>query len=150
MHEPTNVDEKEFILNHVILPRFLPKENADYTQHSRFMKLIVENVLETPTIMPCKTVELLSHLKRIHCDSVSNLNQVLSNKMNSLVSGAMGTFAMFFHHQNCTLLIHKQAQKLILATFSSDIEPSKDHLGDTEVISYLHTSRKNYSVKKSV
>lgn len=117
-----DMDDHEFILNHVLLPRYLPLEISP-TEQFKLVELLIENVLDQNKISP-KTVELFKQLKKIHIDTLDT-NQTLKDEINLLVNtdDVTRTFAIFMHRQNCTLLIHKQEQILTAATFCSDIKP---------------------------
>lgn len=135
------VDENEFILNHVLLPRYLPSEHLAHREELQLMNLMIENVLDTISTMPPQTVQLFQQMKRIHADSsddnIESLNAILKSEINAIFSDEASTFAIYMHQQNCLLWIKKQGQKLTSATFRSDIELWDDYSNDIEVI--FHT-----------
>lgn len=146
-----NIDEHESLLNHVILPRFLPPKKQDYKDELKLADLLLKIVVELHSVLPLNTIRLCQKLNKIHLQSTDdNLNETISNELKSL--RADDTFAMFVRHQNCTLIIHKKPQKLILATFHSDVNPHEvySHDGDIEVIIYSFiTSSRKEKVKQS-
>lgn len=153
MAEPMDVDdevgEHEFILNHVLLPRYLPPETFNQNKHLNLMELLINNAVETLDItgIAPKTTKLLRHVKRVHIDSSSDsLKQILSEEINALVNGDNETLALFMHHQNCTILFQKQERKFIVATFCSDIEPKNSYDIDIEVIFNSFQNRRRVSI----
>lgn len=141
------VDDKElnkFILNHVLLPRYLPPENPTPIKELGLMEKMIKNILNTRLVkltLP-NTAQLFEQLKAIYIDSSANdfdgLNEILKSQISSLASndarcGHISMFAIYMHLHNCLLFIHKRAEKLILATFRSDIKPGPDCQNDIEV-----------------
>lgn len=131
MDEDVERDENEFILNHVILPRYLPPEKPGYVKQLKLMNSIIQTVLDTPT-MPGKTIDLFKQIRRLHVDTTGeNFSTVLKNEIQSLLPGE--TFAMFVRRQNCTLLIHQQRDSAILATFRGDMRSSDVYSHDSDI-----------------
>lgn len=132
----TAIDRNEFNLNHIVLPRYLPQKNQDYTDQLQLVSRMLKNVLATKTL-PTNTIRLFNQLKRIYVDTKDEmLKDALSKEIKSLRSN--DTFAMFVRQQNCTLIVHKKAKSVILATFHSDVKPSEvyDHDSDLEVSNF--------------
>lgn len=129
-----HVDENEFILNHIILPRFLPQKKQNYSDQLRLVNQMLKHVIETRSHLPTNTIRLFQQLKKIHIDTTDDtLKDTLSKEIKSLQPD--DTFAMFVRRQNCTLMIHKKPDGLILATFYGDAKPSDiyGHDSDLEV-----------------
>lgn len=130
-----NIDENEFILNHVVLPRFLPQKKQNYSDQLKIVNRMVQNVMSMRSSLPANTVKLFQQFKNVHLDSTDDtLKSKISNEIRSLRRD--DTFAMFVRRQNCTLIIHKKPDGLILATFHGDVKPSEvySHDSDLEVI----------------
>lgn len=135
-----NVDENEFIMNHVILPRFLPPKTQDFNDQLKIVNLMLKNALESRPFLPLHTIDLCRKLKSIHLiGEDETLKQNLAKELKSLKVDE--TFAMFVRHQNCTLIIHKRPHSFILATFHSDVNPREvySHGSDIEVIVFIYS-----------
>lgn len=131
MDEDMEVDEREFYLNHVILPRYLPAEKQGFVKQLKLMNEMVQTIIETPC-MPRETIHLFEQFKRLHNDTkIENLNQELKSQIRSLRSGK--TFAMFVRRQNCTLLVQKQQNSVILATFRGDMKSTDVYSHDSDI-----------------
>lgn len=138
------VDENEFILNHVILPRFLPQKKQNYGDQLKIVNQMLENVNETPSYLPTNTVHLFQQFKKVHIEATEDtLKGTLSEVIKSLRPNE--TFAMFVRHQNCTLIIHKKPDGLILATFHGDTKSIEvyRHDSDIEVILFISILEKS-------
>lgn len=131
MDEDVERDEHEFILNHVILPRYLPPEKPGYVKQLKLMSSIIQTIIDTP-ILPRKTIDLFVQLKRLHIDTTAdNFSATLKNEIKTLLPGE--TFAMFVRRQNCTLLIHQKENSVILATFRGDMKSSDVYGHDSDI-----------------
>lgn len=133
MDEDAEIDENEFILNHVVLPRYLPPEQMTYAKQLELAKLFVKNILDTPQT-PEETIKFFKQFERVHQDVSANaLIPILSEELESLQPN--DTLAMIVHRQNCTLLIKKREDDVILATFRCDIDANEiySHESDLEV-----------------
>lgn len=132
--DDTEFDQNEFILNHVVLPRYLPPEKQGYAKQLKLMKTFIENVFAVP-IVPARTVALFKQFKRIHLDGTAdNLKSALSREIRSLLPGH--SFAMFVRRQNCTLTIHKKSDGdgVILATFRGDMLSSEVYSHESDIV----------------
>lgn len=124
-------DEHEFMLNHVVLPRYLPPEKPGYVNQLKLMNSIIRTVLNT-TILPLKTIDLFKQIKRLHIETTSeNFSTELKNEIKTLLPGE--TFAMFVRRQNCTLLIHQKQNSVILATFRGDMRSCDVYTHDSDI-----------------
>lgn len=127
-------DEHEFFLNHAILPRYLPAEKQGYSKQLKLMSTMIETIIDTRN-MPRKTINLFEQFKRLHIDTTTeNFSRELRGQIHSLQSGE--TFAMFVRRQNCTLLVQKRPNSVVLATFRGDMKNYDvySHDSDIEVI----------------
>lgn len=134
------IDEDEFILNHVVLPRFLPPKEQNFSIQLKIVDHMVKNVVESRSFLPMNTIQLCKKFSRIHVESTDDtLNQSIGKELKSLQ--VSDTFAMFVRQQNCTFMVHKKQQSLILATFDSDVNPREvyNHDSDIEVNSFIHS-----------
>lgn len=146
MDEATERDDDEFILNHVILPRYLRPEKQKYANQLKLMDRMVENVVDLAKFIPDKTVDLMKRLKRIHIPSADvDFETEIRRQIQQLQRGAIDTFAMFVRRQNCTFMVHalpnangnNRRPEFVLATFPGDLPSSEiyKHDGDIEVVS---------------
>lgn len=127
-----HVDENEFILNHVILPRFLPPKKQHYDDQLKIVNQMLKIVIDLRSFLPTNTVLLFQQLRRIHIGTTEDtLKDTLSKEIKNLRSDS--TFAMFVHRQNCTLMIHKKPDGLILATFHGDTKPIEVYRHDSDL-----------------
>lgn len=120
MEANTEIDKNEFILNHIVLPRYLPSKEQRYSNELELVKIMLINAIATRTL-PVNTMRLFQKLKRIYIDSKEDtLKNTLAMEIRTLQGN--DTFAMFVPHQNCTLILRQTSEKLILATFHSDTQ----------------------------
>lgn len=127
------MDSNDFILSHVVLPRYLPPLNSDYSEQLNLLNELLRNVFDAP-IIPMRTLALFKQFKKIHIDSTPDtLKTALSIQLGSLLSG--DTFAMFVRGQNTTLIIHKSdlSDDMILATFPGDVDANKVYELDSDI-----------------
>lgn len=149
MDDETGIDDNEFVLNHVILPRFLKPEKPKYAQQLQLMDRMVQNVEKLAKFIPDKTVDLMQRFKRIHISSPDDdFKAEITRQIRQLQHGTIDTFAMFVRKQNCTFMIHMLSNEnannrrpvFVLATFPGDL-PSREiykHDSDIEVIFQFH------------
>lgn len=133
MEENVEIDKNEFILNHVVLPRYLPPAKQEYKEQLKLVHLMLKIVISTKTL-PINTIRLFHRLKEIYIDTTDDtMKDILSKQIKSLRSD--DTFAMFVRRQNCTLIIHRKLETIILGTFHSDVKPIEvyKHCSDVEV-----------------
>lgn len=124
-------DENVFFLNHVILPRFLPAEKQGYAKQLKLMNMMINTILRTDQL-PQKTIDLFEQFQRLHIETTTeNLSRELRQQISSLQSGE--TFAMFVRRQNCTLLVQKQRNSVILATFRGDMKSCEVYRHDSDI-----------------
>lgn len=139
-----DIDENEFILNHVVLPRFLPQKNQNYNDQLKIIKRMLKNVRDLRSYLPINTVHLCETLKNIHLQSTDdNLRDTIKKELRYLLAG--DTFAIFVRGQNCTLIVHKKAASLILATFHGDVNSNEIYSQDSD----LQVTKCIYGSKKS-
>lgn len=133
MDETVEIDKHEFKLNHIVLPRYLPQKNQDYSEQMQLVHLMLRSVIAMKTL-PINTIQLFEQLKRIYVDAKEDaLKDAISKEIKTLRPN--DTFAMFVRRQNCTLIIHKKEKSVILATFHSAVKPIEvyRHASDIEV-----------------
>lgn len=127
---------QEALLNHVILPRYLPQNKPkDFHSEERALLLgMSQNVGLLSKSLPSNTVNMFERLARVHNTLTPS---VVSNEIRNLEPG--DTFAMFVRRQNCALMIHMPEKRgddrVILAIFPGNLHPK--HIsgveGDVEV-----------------
>lgn len=128
---PTPQQWQDMLLNHVILPRYLPQSKSRHF-HQTELKLLdemVENVVNLSQRIPSKTVQLFEKMRKIHHDrSPKNI----SKEINALQPG--DSFAMFVRRQNCVFLIYAPSdvnvvagkpQSVIVSTFPGNLHPKE-------------------------
>lgn len=142
--EPTHQELHELLLNHVILPRYLPQSKSRdlHNEELQLMKLMVENVeeLSEMKMIPCNTIKMLSGLKR---EQSPDCSKVIANEIGQLKPGE--SFAMFVRRQNCALIIHmpkntdrNQSDRIIVATFPGNLHPKHVYDSDSDIeVKYL-------------
>lgn len=131
MDEDVEIDEHEFHLNHVILPRFLEPQKPGYGNQLKLMNKMLQCVFDTP-IIPPPTMDLFKQFHRLHVDTTTdNFNNVLKEQIKTLLTDE--TFAMFVRRQNCTLMIHKQRDSTIVATFRGDMKSSEVYYHESDI-----------------
>lgn len=130
MSANTDMDDHEFILYHVVLPRFLPQEKPRYTKQLKLMAEMVENVAKLSRHLPSKTVNLMKRLRKMHIECTGDeFIAEISHQIRGLRRPG-DTFAMFVRRQNCTFMVHvlsnatnvNEPNDLILATFPGDMQ----------------------------
>lgn len=131
----------EVLMNHVILPRYLPQHKSKNYHHEELALVfnMTENVRNLAKSLPRNTVSMFDRLARVHQTLTPS---VVSTEIRKLQPGE--TFAMFVRRQNCALMVHKppdgNGDRVIVSTFpgllhpkliasaGSDIEVSKNTL----------------------
>lgn len=144
MTTETEMKDHEFILNHVVLPRWLPQEKPPYLKQIKLMAKMVENVTDLSRILPSNTVNLMKRLRKIHSDGLTG-NEFMA-EISKQIKGLKrpgDTFAMFVRRQNCTFMVHvptanadlnsDEPQNLILATFPGDMQNSDVYRFDSDL-----------------
>lgn len=146
------------LLNHVLLPRFLPqmKHNESYEHELELLQRMVDVVELHDEWIPEQTIDTLRHMSLIQTDCSA---ETIYERINSLTPGK--TFAMFVKDQNCMFVIYMPANDstemtdgtkmkwVIVATFPGnfDCKDINRTIGDYEVqldicktIFYIHSS----------
>lgn len=140
---PTPQQKHDMLLQHVILPRFLPQKKSSHL-HSTELQLMIEMVLNVVNLsgkIPKQTVELFKSFWKIHKELIPNPSTV-SAQINALQPGH--TFAMFVRRQNCMFVVHapptadvKSAntapQEVIVATFPGNLHPDEVYNVDSDI-----------------
>lgn len=130
--DDTEVDEQEFYLNHVILPRYIPAEKQGYTNQIKLMNVMLQTVFQLGDSIPAKTTDFLKQFHRLHVASLDTFQSILKEQIKTLLTGE--TFAMFVRRQNCTLMIHKHRNDdIVLATFRGDFKSSEVYRYDSDI-----------------
>lgn len=125
-------DEKDLendLLNHVLLPRFLPhtKHTESYEHELELLQRMVELIEVQDEWIPTSTIEMLRNLNYIQADC---LPETIFEQINALTPG--NTFAMFVKCQNCVFVIYmpptdikkpNETTTVILATFPGNFDP---------------------------
>lgn len=132
--------EYESLLDHVILPRVLPKIYPyDHEQQEEtLLSLLVETVAKSSNSIPSATVRFFQRLKRTHD---TRTPESITKEINDLMPG--DTFAMFIRRQNTAFMIHmpkeqdnaNQINSVTVATFAGNFHPMEiyKHQSDLSV-----------------
>lgn len=117
-------ERHETLLNHIVLPRFLPQVKSEefHSEELELLRRMVDNVHSFDDSIPANTMAMLDSMVHIHRNRTEN---TVSAEINRLEPGR--TFAMFIRQQNCTLMIQMQgnANDVIVATFPGKLHPNK-------------------------
>lgn len=138
MESEDSLQEKhELLMNHIILPRYLPqsKPNDRHHEERELMSQMIENVNELSAWIPENTVNMFASLDRI---LRSCTPEMVAHEIRSLKPGH--TFAMFVRRQNCALMIHMpknddnmQTDRVIVATFPGNLHPKYVYSGESDI-----------------
>lgn len=131
---------QNILLDHVILPRELPKKKSFFTHEQALIDQLVENVDSISDSLPKKSVEMMKRLKRVkHMCTPA----IVSEMINELRPG--DTFSMFVRKQNTAIIFYVPnhtgvnnagtPDNIIVATFPGCLHPRTiyDHESDVEV-----------------
>lgn len=128
----------ENLLNHIVLPRYLPQKRSPNfaNEELKLLKRMVNNIKDLLEYIPLNTLEMIQSLDEIHSKPHAN---TIRNKMIHLKPGQ--TFAMFIRSQNCVLMIHmlpngpadsdsvpnvsSDSENIIIATFPGKLHPKE-------------------------
>lgn len=131
--------DNEFMLNHVVLPRYLPEKRPQYPQQLALISELLKAISYLNDWIPPKTVEFFKRFEKLHSNGTSTSSSLIREQIDSL--GADDTFAMFVRRQYCTIIIHKLSENdglndVVVATFPGDLSSSQiyKHESDIEVI----------------
>lgn len=145
--EPNDdLDLENDLLNHVLLPRFLPqtKQNNLYDLELDLLSRMVELIETQDEWIPNSTVKMFTNVYRVQAECQP---ETIFNQINNIKPG--GTFALFVRGQNCVFVIYmpstddnKQpddSTTVIVATFPGNLDPKdiNKNIGDFEVSFYL-------------
>lgn len=117
------------LLNHVLLPRFLPqmRDRKLYDHGVELLQRMVDLIGVEDELIPISTIEMMRTLNKIQTNCVP---EAISEEINALTPGK--TFAMFVKRQNCAIVIYMPPQEinepneettLIVATFHGSYSP---------------------------
>lgn len=115
------------LINHVVLPRYLPQVTQSYEHELQLLQRMVELIEVQDEWIPKETIEVLRNMMDIQ---VNCLPVTISEQINALTPGK--TFAMYVKNQNCMFVIYMPANEIekpneattvIVATFPSDVDP---------------------------
>lgn len=149
--ELTPMQKQDILLNHIILPHFLPQSNSPNFHQSELQLFdeMYKNVIHLIKYIPWRTVELFKSMHKIHHKPISTdiLKENILMEINALQSG--DTFATFVRRQNCTFIIYVppnenivygKPENAIVATFPGRLHPNEVYKcdGDIEVIFTLN------------
>lgn len=144
MEVDEDIEEKyKILLNHVVLPRFLPQIRSNYLHReelclmSLMTQIVSENDLLTQHI-PSTTVKMFNMLNQLH----TNLSpEIVAEQIRTLKPKE--TFGMFVRRQNCGIMIHMpekvldpesvQSNRVIVATFPGKIHPKHIYENDSDI-----------------
>lgn len=118
----------ENLLNHIVLPRYLPQNRSpEYiTEELELLKRMVENVESLSEVIPINTLQMMRSLADVH---LKPYPKTIKRNISNLQSG--GTFAMFVRSQNCALLIYMMPEapadsdNIVVATFPGKLHPKE-------------------------
>lgn len=139
---PTPQRKQDMLLQHVILPRYLPQKKSIHFHPTelQLMNEMVQNVVNFSGKIPSQTVKLFANLWETHNESIPNPTTV-TTQINALQSGH--SFAMFVRRQNCMFVVHAPAnhenaantapQKVIVATFPGNLHPDEVYNHDSDI-----------------
>lgn len=124
--EPDLSDQEmhEVLMNHVILPRYLPQHKSKNYHHEELALVynMIEIVEHLSKLLPRNTINMFRGLARVHRTLTPT---VVSTEIRNLQPGE--TFAMFVRRQNCALMIHKPSDgncdRVIVSTFPGLLHP---------------------------
>lgn len=129
--ELSALEKHSILLNHIILPHFLPQSTTPH-YHQSELQLLTEmtaNIFDLRKYIPPQTVALFNSMNEI----VQELKPAnISEKINALQPG--DTFAMFVRRQNCAFIIHAPSnenvfngrpENVIVATFPGRLHPKE-------------------------
>lgn len=131
----------ESLLNHIVLPRFLP-QSASIEFHSHELELLMrmmQNVENFAEYISPSTIKMCRSLLEVHR---TQTKKVIAQQIRDLTPG--DTFAMFIRRQNCGIMIHipQSGSNAIVATFPGKLRPEevyrRGHQSDLEV-RFSHT-----------
>lgn len=129
----------EALMNHVILPRYLP-QNKSTDLHGEELALLssmVNNIERLKKWIPTNTVKMFESLNRVHRTRMSS---VVSKEIRDLTPGK--TFAMFVRRQNCAIMIHmptsgdinsNQSNRVIVSTFPGNLHPKYIYAVESDI-----------------
>lgn len=137
--ESGSVEKQNILLNHIILPRFIPQSDSPsyYGTELQLFDEMIGNVMDLSEIIPSKTVALCKSMHKIHHDQAP---KNISEEINALQPG--DTFAMFVYRQNCTFMIYVppdenvidgKPQNAIVATFPGRLHPNEVYKCNSDI-----------------
>lgn len=119
----------EALMDHIILPRFLPQSRSQdfHPQELELLMRMVHNVESLAPFIPENTLKMVRSLATVHR---SRMADIVSKEISNLKPGE--TFAMFIRRQNCAIMIHHSqstaragTNDMIVATFPGRLHPNE-------------------------
>lgn len=83
-NDPDSPEKLEFLLDHVLFPRFLPQEKTKPHHELGLMIRMIENAENLSEWLPTKTIDMLQCLKRVHIECTPS---VISEEIDDLEPG---------------------------------------------------------------
>ncbi|XP_055310983.1 uncharacterized protein LOC129573873 [Sitodiplosis mosellana] len=130
----TYQERHEVLMNHVILPRYLPQERSKnfHNEELALLSNMVENVERLAKSLPRNTVNMFHGLARVHKTLTPS---VVSTEIRNLKPG--DTFAMFVRRQNCAMMIHMPPERgddrVIAAIFPGNLHPKHISAAESDI-----------------
>lgn len=95
-NDPDSQEMQDALLDHVVFPRFLPKQKPRYFHELELMIRMVQTVENLKQWIPPKTVELLEKMRRVHLECTPN---VVSEEINTLCPGNYSIIILHLNSQ---------------------------------------------------
>lgn len=138
MTEYNEIKYQNILLDHVILPRELPKKKSSFNHEQALIDQMIENVDNLSDLLPQKTVKMMKRLKRVNYECTS---AVVSELINELRPG--DTFSMFVRKQNTAIIFYVpdhtgvdndgKPDNIIVATFPGCLHPRTIYENESDV-----------------
>lgn len=140
--ETISQETNDILMNHVILPRFLPQEKPKFAHEKILIAEFLKCIENTSEHLPLKTIEMFDRLKQVNEEYTRD---IVTEKIIELRPG--DTFAMFVRRQNYTIMFHVPADScldnedpddVIVATFPGYLHPKEIYNCDSDIEVHLH------------
>lgn len=125
----------ERLMNHVVLPRYLPQEKSPHLHEEELSLLthIAETVESLSDFIPANTLTMMRKMNRVHRSLTPDS---ITTEIRSLKPGE--TFAMFVRRHNTAFMIYalpNDEEHAIVATFPGNVHPEAvyGNQGDLQV-----------------
>lgn len=150
------LEKQNILLNHIILPRFLPQSNTPQFHQTELQLFdeMYENVMDLSEVIPSKTVALFKSMHKVHHKLTPT---DVSKEINALQPG--DTFAMFVRRQNCTFMVYVppdeniangRPQNAIVATFPGRLHPNEVYKCDSDIEVILNAQQKQIGFRLKI